>query len=164
MSVSVRPTTSHYLSERGGYDYSVDETVRIELPAPWLAEAMGLRLLDGRKPTFVDSDGKIRFFDPSVVEPGHQAALVDRDAFLAMLDREGLAAIWVVAGEKGVFGGKDAYRGFGGRVLHTGIYTLETGGFVRSMHLDREKPNAEQLEVLLGVAPTEEILSRYVTG
>ncbi|WP_312313288.1 hypothetical protein [Sphingobium yanoikuyae] len=164
LSVSVRPTTSHYMSERSGYDYSVDETVRIELPAPWLAEAMGLRLLDGQKPTFVDSDSKIRFFDPSVVEPGHQAALVDRDVFLAMLDREGLAAIWVVAGEKGVFGGKDAYRGFGGRVLHTGVYTLKAEGFVRSMHLDREKPNAEQLEVLLGVPPTEEILSRYARG
>lgn len=121
----------------------------------------GLRLNDGQKPTFVDATSEVHFFDPSVVEPGYQAALVDRDAFLAMLNREGWAAIWVVAGEKGVFGGKYADRGFGGRVLHTRVYTLDAGGFARSIHLDREKPSAEQLEGLLGVATTDELLSRY---
>lgn len=81
-----------------------------------------------------------------------------------MLDREGLAAIWVVASERGVFGGKDTYRGFGGRNSHTGIYTLGTDGFARSMHFVRQKPSAEQLEGLLGVAPTKELLSRYARG
>jgi len=162
-TASVRPTVSDYLAERGGYDYSVDETVRIKLPAPWLAKAMGLRLQDGRKPTFVDADGEIRFFDPSVIEPGYQAALVDRDAFLAMLGREGLSAIWIIAGEKAVFGGKDPHVGFGGRVLHTAIYTLEANGFTRAVHRDGEKPNAEQLEAFLGSKPTKEILSRYAS-
>ncbi|AHG65395.1 hypothetical protein [Advenella mimigardefordensis] len=158
LSVSVRPTCAHYLSERGGYDYSIDETVRIELPAPWLAKEMGLRLQDGQKPTFVDVDGEICFFDPSVIEPGYQAALVDRDAFLAMLDRKGLAAIWVVAGEKGVFGGKDGYGGFGGRVLHTTVYTLGENGFKKNQYRSREKPSPEQLEKLLEDKPTEELL------
>lgn len=161
LSVSIRPTTAHYLSERGGYDYSVDETVRIELPAPWLAKAMELRLQDGQKPTFVNVDGEICFFDPSVIEPGYQAALIDRNVFLTMLDRKGLAAIWVVAGEKGVFGGKDAYRGFGGRVLHTAVYTFGENGFKKTQHRDREKPSAEQLEELLEEKPTEELLLKY---
>jgi hypothetical protein len=157
----VRPTTSEYLCERGGYDYSVDKTIRIELPAPWLAKAMGLRLFDGQQPIFVDAGGMTRFFDPSVVQPGYQAALVDRDAFLTMLDREGLSAVWIIAGEKGVYGGRVPDRGFGGRVLHTGVYRLGPTGFVRTLHLEREAPTVEQLSGLLGTTPSAETISRY---
>lgn len=159
-SAPVLPTTSEYLCERGGYDYSVNDTIRIELPAPWLVEAMGLRLQDGQRPTYVDAEEVVRFYDPSVVEPGYQAALVDRDAFQAMLDRDGLSAIWVIAGEKGVFGGRDPHRGFGGRVLHTGVYRLNPEGFIRTMHLDREKPETEQLAAVLDEIPSAEILAR----
>ncbi|HTU12637.1 MAG TPA: hypothetical protein VMG08_17240 [Allosphingosinicella sp.] len=157
----VRPTVAEYLCERGGYDYSVDDTVRIQLPAPWLAEAMELRLLDGLRPTFVDAAGVIRFFDPSVVEPGFHAALVDREAFLSTLDRQGLSAIWIIAGEKGVFGGRESHRGFGGRVLHTAVYRLGPAGFSRTLHVDREYPDEEQLKALLGEQPSVELIAQY---
>ena len=151
LGAPTRPTTAGYLCEKGNYDYSIDETIRIELPAPWLSEAMGLRLRDGRQPTFVDRDGQIRFFDPSVSEPGYQAGLVDRDFFLAMLEREGLAPIWIIAGEKGVFGGGQPNRGFGGRVLHTGIYRLgDNGPMLHEMHTEHERPRPEQLQAFLG--------------
>ncbi|MFL6450417.1 MAG: hypothetical protein ACJ746_22455 [Bryobacteraceae bacterium] len=157
----VRPTISEYVCESGGYDYSVDSSIRIELPAPWLANKMGLRLLDGKRPIYVDERGEVRFFDPSVIEPGHQAALVDRDAFLAMLDREDLAAIWVITGEKEVYGGQIPHTGFGGRLLHTGIYTLRPNGFARTINFAREKPSLDQLTALLGERPSAEIRARY---
>jgi hypothetical protein len=109
---------------------------------------MGLRLRDGQQPVYVDAKDQVRFFDPSVTLPGYQAALVDRDEFLAMLDREKLAVVWVIAGEKGVFGGHD---GFGGRMLHTGVYRVGTDGLERhSFHTERERPSAEQLRRLVG--------------
>jgi hypothetical protein len=161
VAAPVRATTAEYQCERGGHDYSVDDTVRIELPAPWLANAMGLRLFDGQRPTFVDPSGVTRFFDPSVIEPGYDAALVDRDAFLSMLARERLAAIWIVAGEKGVFGGSDLHGGYGGRVLHTAVYRLGPEGFTRAFHKQREYPTEEQLAGLLGEQPTVELKARY---
>jgi hypothetical protein len=157
----VRGTTAEYYHERGGYDYSIDETIRVKLPAPWLAEALDLSLFDGRQPRFVDPSGETRFFDPSVSEPGHAAALVDRDKFLSMLRRENLSAVWIISGEKGVFGGRDPHRGYGGRICHTAIYRMDANGFSREFHSEREYPIEEQLESFLGSQPPPEISKAY---
>jgi hypothetical protein len=158
-AVPGRPTVASYTCERGGYDYSIDRTVSIEIPAPWLAEAMGLWLASGRSPIYVSSDGNDMFYDPSVFEAGPAAALVDRDAFLQVLDREGLSAIWVIAGEKGVFGGRDAGLGFGGRFLHTAIYHLDGDGFARHFHTDWEHPSEDQLKKFFGEEPSGTVAS-----
>ncbi|KAF2990930.1 hypothetical protein MJC1_02028 [Methylocystis sp. MJC1] len=144
-AVPTRATVADYMCERGGYDYSLDETVHVELPAPWLASALRICLSDGRKLNYVDVNGNVVFYDPSVTEIGPQAALVDRNAFLAMLEREGLAAVWVIAGEKSVYGGRDA---FGGRALHTAVYHLDSEGFKRQIHREREDPSPSQLQAL----------------
>lgn len=143
-----RATVAKYRCESGGYDFSIDRTVSVEMPAPWLAEAMGLRLTSGKSPIYVDASGRDMFYDPSVVEAGPAAALVDRDAFLQMLEREDLSAIWVIAGEKGAYGGSD--HGFGGRMLHTAIYQLDGEGFSRLFHSDWERPSEEQLAKFFG--------------
>lgn len=145
-AVPVRASVAEYYCERGGYDYSIENSVSVHLPAPWLVEALGLRLANGRKLNFVDSKERVQFFDPSVAQSGPRAGLVDRDAFLAALKREGLSAIWVIAGEKGAYGGRDARHGFGGRMLHTGIYRLVDGEWDRRMHFEREDPSADQLK------------------
>ena len=141
-----RPTVASYTCERGNYDYSIDRTVSVEIPAPWLADAMGLRLASGRSPIYSGPDGKEMFFDPSVLEAGPAAALFDRDAFLRMLDREGLSAVWVIAGEKAAFGGSDYQWSFGGRLLHTAIYHVEGDRFTRHFHTEWEHPSKDQLK------------------
>jgi len=143
-AVPVRATVADYMCERGGYDYSLDDTVHVELPAPWLAQALEIRLSDGRRLNYVDAAGKVIFYDPSVREVGPQAALVDRAAFLEMLEREGFEAVWVIAGEKNVYG----HDSFGGRALHTAVYHLEGGRFEREIHCEDEHPSAEQLRKL----------------
>jgi hypothetical protein len=153
LPVQSRATVASYTCERGGYDYSIDKTVSVTLPAPWLAKTMGLRLANGRKLTYLDQAGDVLLYDPSSIEDGPQAALVDREAFLSMLDREGLAAIWIVAGEKGVFGGHDPSMGFGGRVLHTALYWLENENFASRFYWEREDPTADQLRILFGTNP-----------
>jgi len=147
--VPTRATIATYSCEKSGYDYSLDKTVSVEIPAPWLAETMGLRLASGHSPIYIDSSDKKIFFDPSVVEAGPSAALVDRDAFLQMLDQEDLAAIWVVAGEKSAYGGSDSGMGFGGRLLHTAVYTLDSDGFTRNYYSEMNPPSDEQLEQFL---------------
>ena len=152
-AVPLRPVVASYGCESGGYDYSIDQTISVTMPAPWLAEKMGLRLSSGRSLIFVNSDERETFYDPSVVESGPAAALVDRGAFLQMLDRQDLSAIWVIAGEKNAYGGSDAGSGFGGRLLHTAIYRLADDGFTRCLYTDRIHPTASQLEEFFGEEP-----------
>jgi hypothetical protein len=120
--VPVRATVNVYSCEHGSHDYSIDKTVKVALPAPWLLRALGLRLSNGQKLTYVSEDGRIQFFDPSVAEPGTHSALVDRAEFLAMLDREGLIAFWIIAGEKAAYSGRASGMGWGGELAHTFVY------------------------------------------
>ena len=144
----VYPTVATYTKEKSGYDHSIDRTIQVELPAPWLADQMVLRMKGGHSPVFVDSDGRTMFMDPSVLEPGPSAALVDRDAFLLALEQREFAAIWVIAGEKSAYGGPNGAMGFGGRLTHTAIYRLRGDGFSRSYHQESNDPAQEQLETI----------------
>ena len=142
------PAVASYSRESSGYDWSIDETIHVGLPAPWLADQMGLRMKGGHSPVFVDSDGRIMFMDPSVLEPGPSAALVDRDAFLLALEQRDLAAIWVIAGEKSAYGGPDGAMGFGGRLNHSAVYRIGDDGFSRCYHQEWNAPDQEQLETM----------------
>jgi hypothetical protein len=144
--VPCRATVASYTCERGGYDYSIDRTVSIEIPAPWMAESMGLRLANGQSPIYVASTGREMFYDPSVLEDGPAAALVDRDAFLQILGRRRLSPIWVIAGEKSIYGGHEGGTGFGGRLRHTAIYYFDHKRLVRHFHQQWEHPSSDQLK------------------
>ncbi len=147
LPVPIRQTVGEYLWEKGGYDYSLDDSVSLQVPAPWLTRAMGLHLMDGRKLAYADDSGTVRFFDPSASLPGHQAALVDRDEFLKVLEENELEAVWIIAGEKSVFGGTGSYRGWGGDLIHTAIYRMKKNGeFKVSTHVERREPSKDQLQ------------------
>ena len=146
----VYPAVATYTREQSGYDHSIDRNIQVELPAPWLADQIGLRMKGGHSPVFVDSDGRTMFMDPSILEPGPSAALVDRGAFLLALEQRGLAAIWVIAGEKSAYGGSNGAMGFGGRRIHTAIYRLTGDGFSRCYHEEWNDPDKEQLETMFG--------------
>ena len=152
-AVPIRPTVASYVCESGGYDYSIDKTINVEIPAPWLSKEMGLRLSSGRSLIYVNPDGRDTFYDTSVVELGPAAALVDHDAFLQMLDRQDLSAIWVIAGEKNAYGGSEMAYGFGGRLRHTAIYCLAGDGFTRDFYTDHLHPTLRQLEKIFGDDP-----------
>jgi hypothetical protein len=152
--ISVQQPVATYVCERGGYDYSIDKTISLKMPAPWLAEAMGLRLASGKVPAYVDSTGQIMFYDPSILEAGPTAALVDRSKFIQMLDREKLSAFWIVAGEKSAYGGRDAGMGFGGRMSHTTIYQRGPAGLMKHFEAEWLEPSKQQLAEFFGEAST----------
>lgn len=158
--VPVKATIATYTQEHGGYDYSIDKTITVSIPAPWLMKALGLILSNGKELNYISGDGRVQFFDPSVVEPGPHAALIDREAFLDMLRREGLCAFWVIAGEKDVYGGSHRNRGWGGRLTHSYVYELKNGKFVCYKRIVIEKPSAEQLSAYLGTDTVEQPVAR----
>lgn len=149
-TVAIRPTTAEYSTEANGYDGSVSETINLHLPAQWLMSGLDMRLTDGRSIVYQDSHGVTRFMDPSVSMVGRSAALVDRTAFLAFLEREGLVAIWTVAGEKNAYS-DTVGGGFGGRFTFTRLFYSD-GHDIRM--LDRlgkfDEPSARQLAMFLG--------------
>ena len=115
-----------------------------------------LRLSDGRKLTYVSEEGQLRFFDPSVTQPGPHAALVERADFLAMLEREHLSAFWIIAGEKSAYAGRDSGMGWGGELAHTYIYELAGEQFICHKFIEQTEPRPEQLRVFLGRNPSDE--------
>ncbi|MGK3125918.1 hypothetical protein ACCY16_17495 [Candidatus Pantoea formicae] len=141
----ILPTTTDYSAEAGGYDGSVSESINISMPAPWIMEVMGIQLKDGQSILYHDADNTLTFWDPSVSQPGRSAGLVDRTAFLEMLQIEGLVAIWAVGGEKNAY--SEGYgEGFGGRVSFTRLHYSKGSEIVempRFKHFD--EPSAEQL-------------------
>ena len=96
--------------------------------------------------TFANANERVMFFDPSTHSKGNQAALVDRDAFLKLLEREGLEAIWIIAGEKSAYGGRGHHSGWGGSRAHTYLYRMKNGGFVVDKFLSTDLPTKSQLE------------------
>jgi hypothetical protein len=153
--VQIRGTTIGYLAEERGYDQSLAVTVEARLPRPWLMRALDLRLGDGRAIEYVDRDGRTLFRDPTAEGAATTTALIDRAAFLGLLACEELAAVWLIAGEKNVYGGRQG-DGFGGsryyaRVAHSVGGPLTLGD--RATRLDA--PSAAQLEAIRGLSPDE---------
>lgn len=144
----IRRPAFEYAAERLTYDVSLDQDVRAQAPAPWLMTALGLTLTDPRGFVFSNAEGRPVFFDPALTQPGPSAALVEKAAFDAMLEREGLDIVWVVVGEKNVYGAD--HEGFGGRRVHTTVFDRHDGTVRATRHLTRVEPSEEQLADLYG--------------
>lgn len=159
-SVPVRAVVASYTCERGGHDYSIDESVSVEMPASWLARQASLRLLNGRRPSFVDARMREQFKDPSIVHDGPSAALIDRDTFLNVLESKALEPVWVVAGEKGVHGGHQYANGWGGSRYYTGVYHLDGECLAGEVSFFDQEPSQDQFRIFSEGAD----LSRFSHG
>lgn len=153
--VKVRGTTIGYLAEDRGYDQSLAVMIEARLPRPWLMNALDLHLGDGRAFRYVDTDGRVVFQDPTAEGGSTTAALIDREAFLGLLAKKRLAAVWLIAGEKNVYGQKPG-EGFGGRrhyarVAHSVGKALSIG--TRATKLSA--PSAAQLQALRKPQPKD---------
>lgn len=146
--VKVRGTTIGYLAEDRSYDQSLAMMIEARIPRPWLMKALDLHLGDGRAFRYVDADGRVVFQDPTAEGGSATAALIDRDAFLGLLTKKKLAAVWLIAGEKNIYGQKPG-DGFGGRrtyarVAHSVGKTLSMNARASTLLT----PSAKQLEAL----------------
>jgi hypothetical protein len=119
-------TAEEYHQERG-YDCSIDEALRIMLPAKELSSGMKLSW-SGYEGLFHDSQGKVVAIDPAVAEAGSHALLIQQDALQAYLDENDLALVWTVcAGKQHMEGGGMNHRDWKGELQVNGAYRLING-------------------------------------
>ena len=69
---------------------------------------------------------------------------------MKILDDENLSAIWIIAGEKNIYGGCEPISGFGGCMRHTGIYSFDGNALGRLFHTDRQHPSRQQVREFFG--------------
>jgi len=142
----LRDTTVEYICETSGYDYSIDSSVKVQIPAPWLAQLCGSQLSEGNRLTYTDDKESVVFKDPSADAEGPSACLVKKDIFLEKLDKAGLVPFWVQAGEKRA----DLNDGFAGCQLFSRIYTIKKNKWTMTETVRSEKPTSEQLIKFFG--------------
>ena len=118
--VPVYLTACEYLSEARGYDCSIEESHMFLVPSPIVISGMELRW-SGNGADFHDSEGQLATSDPEPI--GSDASLLVREGLLRQfLERDGLALVWTVLGEKMAVGGTGDRAGS----LHfTGAYRYE---------------------------------------
>jgi hypothetical protein len=144
MTTSVRLT-----AESNTKDNSILENFSLDLPSAWLVSELKLRLHSGHGSEWVDAAGDVRFADPSLKERGASAGLVDRELFLRAMHAAGLEPVWLVAGEKNVYGPDVPTSGFGGRVTYVVAYRMVDGELQASdMRVVKDEPTKEQLQAL----------------
>ena len=116
-----------YMCEQGTYDCSVDDTIWMRLPCRWLVEKMNLKM-KGRRGQFYDQTGQLIAFDPSVLENGPGALLVNREAFLEFLEEDDFGLFWTFLGEKEIYKPNHMDRDhWFGRLEINGFNTIDEG-------------------------------------
>jgi hypothetical protein len=143
--IEVFGTVANRYVERSGHNYSIEESFNLSIPGPRLVRGLGLRLAEGRSLNFCDKAGIVQFKDPSAETAGHSAALVDRAAMAAFLEREGLELVWILLGEKSAHGGRPHHSGWGGQLDYWGIYRFDGSTIRGQLQFERKDPNSGQL-------------------
>ncbi len=114
--------TSKYEWEGSTKDYSVENYIRIRLPAKELIEQLELHHSTKAFSTW-KLNSEIFFFDPSTEEYGPSYALVNKNLMQDWLISNNLRILWAVRGDKTLFAHKD--HKFHGRMNLNGVcYTI----------------------------------------
>lgn len=119
----ILPLVDDYIRESGGYDCSIDESIRISVPSLQLMHGMELRWT-GVEGKYSDLYGTIAAFDPSVDEQGPSTLLLHKKQFSSFLTERGFDVIWTVIGAKEIIGG-NASKKWRGRLALNGVFRLE---------------------------------------
>ena len=119
----VRVTTESYAWESGGYDCSIEETIRIPMLTKCIAEGMKLNWL-GKEGKLFDPSGRLVAFDPSVETKGPSALLVRRESILSWLRENHLRLLWTLVGEKQIIGERIAPEKLPGWIQISGTASL----------------------------------------
>lgn len=144
----LRLTTTAYLAEAGGYDHSIRQNFDTRLPEAWLIDALDLRLTNGRDTAYSNPAGRILYRDETPVGGGETTAVIAGDAFLDMLARNDLSAVWLINGEKNVYGGSRS-DAFGGRRYYSRvIWSDGTDLQMEPRGSELSPPDASQLAAL----------------
>ena len=117
--------TASYLAGRGGFDCSLDDTVRGFVPSPYLVQALGLSW-NGREFEYEDGGSCRVIWDPTAKEAGPPVLMIERGHLIQLLQDKRLAIVWTILGEKQVLGSIFG-KARGDRLEIYGAVSLEGG-------------------------------------
>jgi hypothetical protein len=136
------------MAEGSTHDCSVEEGYTLHLPCPELVAMLGL-LHSQKDGHFMDAEGKLAAFDPTVDEAGPGALLLRTDQ-LEILRSQGIEIVWTLLGEQQVFevlhGHPKKHRG---TVELSGAFVRRSSGWegsLRVIHRVREETQESQQE------------------
>lgn len=131
-----------YEWESDNQDHSITDSISFYLPSKTLISGLDLSAASGEKVgQWVDRNGHLAFFDPSISEQGPSYALIRTDLLLSWLEQQGLQLVWLIGGEKYISVNKSTK--FYGRLVFSGAYFMAADGlkgtnwFIREELLDR---------------------------
>ena len=133
LPVPILCTIDRYSLERSSGDFSLKDSVLIDLPCKFIADGMGL-VWNGTEGKYSDKNGNIVAFDPSVEERGPGALLIRRETMAAFLRENNYELVWIVEGEKNYAGGSGAI----GRLNIRGVYQFSRGDITGSIRTSFE--------------------------
>jgi hypothetical protein len=128
LPVSVLVTADGYFWDRG-LDCSIEDKVSLRLPCRALAESLDLRW-NGVAGQYL-SNGVVAVQDPSTALNGPSSLLVEQEALWRFLEKQNLALVWTVLGEKVVY--EDDRDNWPGRLEFSGSYGLREDNISTSL-------------------------------
>lgn len=118
-------SNDEYVSSGSSIDCSTNESIKIKLPAKWIADKMSLRqtYLNG---IFFNREGQAVTFDPSVFSLyPHKGVFINKDKLCEFLYNNKYSIFWTLVGQKDVVGGYHEKAEFTGRLQINGVYILD---------------------------------------
>ena len=106
-SFAAQPAAIGYIAESNTFDGSIENSYSLRLPNEDYIAGNALKWA-GKGADFVNSQGDLVAFDPSVDEDGPGALLLRKDLLLDYLAQEGLALCWEVIVERIIVGDNHA--------------------------------------------------------
>lgn len=115
-------TTNDFLWEEEN-DYSKEVTISFLKPSFEIVDKMRLRYSE-REGEFLDCNGNLVCFDPSVSSDCKRYLIIRKEPFLRFLDDNNLRIMWTLIGEKNIIGGWKL-EGYSGRLEVSCSYFIE---------------------------------------
>ncbi|MBL0741079.1 hypothetical protein [Chryseolinea lacunae] len=123
------------------FDKSKESAISFYKPTAFLFENLGMKF-SPNEGEFVDKNGALVCFDPSVNNPAIAGLVVRKDILMEYLDRNNLCLLWSIVGEKQIIGN---YRGgdYSGRLNISGLFELKSGEVTGKLKGEREGADRE---------------------
>lgn len=125
--------SSKYTGENSGFDCSVDDGFSLYFPSEEIIEKLKLTW-SGQDAEFIDDQGMLAAFDPTVRSQGPDSLLVRKDLIETLNEREGITLCWTIIGEQRAFDSAMSSR-FNHRNNIHGAYVFKDGnidGFTKT--------------------------------
>lgn len=122
----------------GGVDHSIDESLSFYMPSPFIISELNLTVSNDLTGHWLDKNGDIVFFDPSIYEKGPSFGLIKKDVIQEWLDENDYFLLYLIGGEKQMF--TEHANIFFGRHTFSGAYYFDGSELIGDKWFIEERP------------------------